>query len=114
MSKPTKHTNIWIFLSELVIATVIPFIICWLNTPTNIINSNPLFGLIENIGFIGCVLMIFVGIPLGIIGIILSRKTKELRIATMVLSILNLSVGAIEVVVLALIAFTGLVLGVSV
>ena len=102
MTKNIKRPYMWIFWLELMLATVIPFIIWWSNTPTNILNSNFLFGLLKTIGLVGSDLIFFAGIPAGIIGIIKSKRMEKLRIATLVLSLLNLCAGIIEIITLIL------------
>ena len=81
---------------ELALLLVIPFVIWWSNTPTNILNSNSFFKLLETVGFLGSGLMLFAGIPVGIIGIIMAKGKIKFRKATMVLSIINLVAGSIE------------------
>jgi len=98
-----KKSNIWIFWVELMLAIIIPFIVWWSITPTNILNSNFLFRLLELIGLCGSIIIFFVGAPFGIIGIIRSRKMDKLRIATITFSIVNLTVATIEIVMLILI-----------
>lgn len=95
-----KKPKIWIFGLELCLATIIPFIIGWSITPTNILNSNFLFGLLELIGIGGSIIILFVGIPVGIIGIIKARRMEKLRIATITLSIVNLTASIIEMIML--------------
>ena len=66
-------------------------------TPTNILNSNFLFGLLEYVGIGGSTLIFFAGIPVGLIGIIKAKELGKQRIPTIVLSLINLSTGIIEV-----------------
>ena len=96
MTQNVKHPNIKIFWLELMLATIIPFVICWSVIPTNILNSNSWLKLLELIGIGGSCLMLFVGIPGGIIGIKKARRMEKLRTATVVLSIINLSAGIVE------------------
>ena len=103
MTKNVKRRYLWVFWLELALVAVIPFLILRSNTPTNVLNSNSLFKLLETIGLSASNLIFFIGIPAGIIGIILSRRLEKLRIATIVLSGLNLTAGLIEVVALILI-----------
>ena len=95
--------DIIIFLFELILALMIPFIACALTLSPKEEYSNALLGLIAVIGRSGSLLLLLFGIPLGTVGIIFARKAKKLRIATIALSILNLLVGIIEVVILILI-----------
>jgi len=98
--KRTKHSNMGIFWLELILATFIPFIVCWCSIPTNILNSNALFGLLELIGLGGGALILFSGIPIGILGIWKAREMEKRRVATIVLSILNILSGITEIAVL--------------
>ena len=103
-----------LFWLELILVICIPFIIWWSLTPTNVLNSSFLFGLLECIGLSGSSLIFFAGIPAGIIGV---KKAKELgkqRIPMIVLSLINLSTGIIEVGMLILIFYMVVFGGVSV
>ena len=98
-----------IFLFELALFLVIPFVIWWSTTPTNVLNSNSLYKLLEVVGVCGCALLP-AGIPIGIIGIIMSKRMEQLRKSTLILSIVNLSVGSIEILML-LVVFCAVVFG---
>ena len=63
--------NKMIFWLEILFVLIIPFVICWSITPTNVLNSNSLYKLLEAVGILGSGLLP-VGIPVGIIGIIVS------------------------------------------
>ncbi len=94
--------NKMIFWLEFAFVLIIPFVIWWSTTPTNVLNSNSLYKLLEAVGIFGSGLLP-VGIPVGIIGIIMSKRMIKLRKATIFLSIINLSVGSIEILMLLLI-----------
>ena len=107
-------SKIWIFWVELMLATFIPFIVWWRTTPTNILNSNFLFKLLETIGLYTSTIIFFAGVPVGIIGIILSRKMDKFRTATITFSIVNLVAATIDIVILALIFCRAIFGGISV
>ena len=86
-----------IFGFELALFLVIPFVVWWSNTPTNVLNSSSLYKLLETVGIWGSGIILLEGIPAGIIGIIKSKRMIKLRKTTFVLSIINLSAGIIEV-----------------
>ncbi len=90
----------FIFGLELALFLVIPFVVWWSNTPTNILNSNSLFKLLETIGILGSGILLLVGIPVGLIGIIKAKRMIKLRKTTVVLSIINLAAGSIEILML--------------
>ena len=113
MLETKKYSNL-LFWFELVLTSFIPFIICWSFTPTNILNSNFLFGLLELIGLWGSIIIFFAGIPLGILGICRAKNAGKFKITMIVLSISNLSVGIFEVAVLILIFYKVVFCGVSV
>ena len=98
-----------IFGFELALFLVIPFVIWWSITPTNVLNSHFLYKLLENVGVVGSGLLP-AGIPVGIIGIIMSKRMEQLRKSTLILSIVNLSVGSIEILML-LVLFGAVVFG---
>ena len=79
MTENAKNGNTGTFWLELILTVFIPFMIWWSMTPTNVLNSSSLFGLLEHIGIGGSVLIFFVGIPVGIIGI---RKAKDAGVQT--------------------------------
>jgi len=95
---------------ELALFLVIPFVVWWSNTPTNILNSNSLYMLLETIGIWGSGIILLVGIPVGIIGIIKAKRMIKLRKTTFVLSIINLAAGSIEILML-LVFFCAAVFG---
>ena len=94
---------------EIAFVLVIPFVIWWSTTPSNVLNSHFLYKLLEIVGIVGCGLLP-AGIPVGIIGIIMSKRMEQLRKSTLILSIINLSVGSIEILML-LALFCAVVLG---
>lgn len=108
--KPHYQIVFWL---ELILAAIIPIIICWRITPTKVLNSNLLFRLLESAGILGSILMFFVGIPVGIFGIIKAKKMKKLRIPTTILSVINIIAGLMEIIVLILIIYAVFFKGVS-
>ncbi len=99
-----------IFLFELAIFLVIPFVILWSKIPTNVLNSNSLYKLLETVGIWGSGIILLIGIPVGIIGIIKARRMIKLRKTTFVLSVINLVVGSFEIFML-LVVFCAVVFG---
>jgi len=99
-----------IFGFELALFLVIPFVVWWSTTPTNVLNSSSLYKLLETVGIGGSGIIFLIGIPAGIIGIIKARKMIKLRKTTFVLSIINLVAGSIEILML-LIVFCAVVFG---
>ena len=95
---------------ELAFVLVIPFVIWWSTTPTNVLNSNSLYKLLEAVGILGSDIILLIGIPAGIIGIIKARRMIKLRKTIFVLSIINLVAGSIEILML-LIIFCAVVFG---
>ena len=96
--KNTVFSKIFFGL-EFAFVSVIPFVIWWSTTPTNVLNSHFLYKLLEIVGVVGCGLLP-AGIPVGIIGIIMSKRMEQFRKSTLILSIVNLSVGSIEILML--------------
>ena len=94
-----NKTVLWL---EFAYILIIPFVIWWATTPTNVLNSNSLYKLLEIVGVFGSGLLP-IGIPIGIIGIITSKKMIKLRKTTVFLSIVNLSVGIIAILMMLLI-----------
>ena len=110
MKKNNTVFEIIIFALELILFLVIPFVVWWSVTPTNILNSTSLFKLLETIGIWGSGIILPVGIPIGIIGIIKAKRMIKLRKTTLALSIINLVAGSVEVFMLLLI-FCAVVFG---
>ena len=92
-----------IFWFELALLLIIPFAVWWSITPTNVLNSNSLYKLLETIGILGSGIILLVDIPAGIIGIIQAKRMIKLRKTTFVLSVINLVAGSVEVLVLLLV-----------
>jgi ABC-type antimicrobial peptide transport system permease subunit len=111
MIKNTENSKY--FYLELLVVLLIPFIILCASIPTNVLNSNIFMKLIQSIGELAIITMLFAGIPVGIIGIIKSKRMNQFRIPTKVLSIVNLSMGAIEIVILIVIFCAVLFGGIS-
>ena len=91
--------NKMIFLLEILFVLIIPLVIWWSTTPTNVINSNSLYKLLEVGGILGIGLLP-IGIPVGLIGIIMSKRMIKLRKTTIFLSIINVSAGSIEIIMM--------------
>ena len=112
--KKARNIATILFAAELIFVIFIPFIVWWRITPTNVLNSNSMFKLLESVGLTGSSLILFAGIPVGLIGVIKAKKLENLRTLTIVLSIINLSAGIIEVGLLVLIFCMAVFGGISV
>ena len=99
-----------IFWFELALFLVIPFVVWWSTTPTNVLNSSSLYKLLETVGIWGSGIFLLIGIPAGIIGIIKAKRMTKLKKITFVLSIINLVAGSVEVLILLLV-FCAVVFG---
>lgn len=110
MKKNNTVFEIIIFALELILFLVIPFVVWWSVTPTNVLNSNSLYKFLAAIGIRGSNIVFFAGIPVGIIGIIKAKRMIKLRKTTLALSIINLVAGSVEVFMLLLI-FCAVVFG---
>lgn len=110
MKKTENKAQRILFWIELILVMFIPFVVWWSVTPTNILHSDFLFGLLECIGLSGSVLIFFAGIPIGLIGIRKTKGSGKQRVPVIALSIANLSAGIIEVFMLIFI-FCMVVLG---
>jgi len=66
--------------------------------------------LLETVGILGSGIILFIGLPAGIIGIIKARKMIKLKKTTFALSIINLVAGCIEILIL-LVVFCAVVFG---
>ena len=113
MSDNQKRLGIFIFWLELITAAFILLIVCWSLIPTNLLNSSSLLFVLQNVGIIAFVLILFAGIPVGIVGIVKSKKMIKCRIATMVLSVINLSAAVFEIAMIVLIFYGVMFLGFS-
>ena len=107
--KKVSRFSARLFWLELAFIFVISLAFWRANIPTNVLNSHFLYKLLEIVGFVGCGLLP-VGMPVGIIGIIMSKRMEQLRKSTLILSIVNLSVGSIEILML-LVLFGAVVFG---
>ena len=113
MSDDQKRSGIFIFWLELITAAFVALIVCCSLIPTNILNSNSLLFVLQNVAIGAIVLILFAGIPVGIVGIVKSKKMIKDRIATMVLSVINLSAAAFEFAIICLIFYGVMFLGLS-
>ena len=103
MKKQLRFSARYFFGLELAFVLVIPFVIWWSTTPTNVLNSNSLYKLLEAVGIGGSGIFLLIGIPAGIIGIIKAKRMTKLKKTTFVLSIINLVAGSVEVLILLLV-----------
>lgn len=99
---------------EWICAAGIPVIIFWCLTPTNILNSGPLWKMLEYAGLALAVFILFAGIPVGVKGLKAAKKTQASKAVDFVLPILSLTAGIIELGALILIFCAVLFGGVSV
>ena len=113
MKKSSTVFNKTLFASELALVLLTPLVIRWAFTSTNVLNSNAIYKLLEVVGILGGILLL-AGIPVGIIGIIMSKRMEQLRKPTFILSIINLSVGSIEILIWLVIFCAAVFGGVSV
>ena len=113
MKKQLRFSARCFFGLELAFFLVIPFVFWRATTPTNVLNSHFLYKLLDFVGIVGCGLLP-AGIPIGIIGIIMSKRMEQLRKSTLILSIVNLSVGSFEILMLLVLFCAVLFGGVSV
>ena len=103
---------LWPFWLELVPFAILPFVIWWSTTPTNVLHAASWGRLLESVGIFGTVLLYITEIPIGIIGLTASKKMTTLRLTTKLLSIAHLALGAImaagTLLLIGLILFGGL------
>ena len=109
MKEQNKGFRKVIFWLELVFIIMIPFVLGWYFTPTNILNSHSIYKVLEAIGFVGGILLP-VGIPAGILGIAMADKMVQLRKPTVILSIINIVAGGFEIV-MTMVMLCALVIG---
>ena len=107
--KKVSRFSARLFWLELAFIFVISLAFWRANTPTNVLNSHFLYRLLDYVGLAGCILLP-AGIPVGIIGIIMSRTKPKTRVPTLILSIINVSVGSF-VIIMLLVLFGALLLG---
>ena len=107
-----------VFGLETAFVGIIPLVIWWLFTPTNILNSTPMFKLLELIGIVGSGMIPVAGIPVGAVGMVLgimkAKAKKKSGIAMIVLSAINLIAAEFEIVMLIVLFCAVLFGGVSV
>ena len=97
MKKSFTVFNLTVFVLEIALFLLLLFVIGW-SIPSNVLNSNALYKLLEVVGIWG-LSFLPTGIPIGMIGIIRSKRMEQLRKPTFILSIINLSVGSIEILI---------------
>ena len=107
-----KGPNIpWLFWIELLPLFFVPCVIWFSNTPTNVLNASTYGRILEFLGIIGLQIISFSVLPLGIVGLTHLKTQNNLRMATKILSIVNLSLGILmllgALVVIYLMVFKG-------
>lgn len=94
MEHKVERKTLLLFLLQLAVLIFLPFCIWWGNTPTNVLNSNLWWQMLETAGIWGTGILFFAGIPVGIIGLINVKRTSKLCIPTRVMSIINIACSA--------------------
>ena len=102
MQEKIKFSSKLILWVECAITCIIPIVIWWAFTPTNILNSSSSYKLLESLGILGVFFLFFTGVPIGIWGIIKAKRSPVLRKPILVFSIINLVWGSLEILLLAL------------
>jgi len=97
MKKLSDNYVLWL---EAAFMSLIPFIVLWAATPTNILNSNFLFKQLEIIGICGSGAILFAGIPVGVVGLKKAKEMIRLRKTAITMSIINLFAAGIEILLL--------------
>jgi hypothetical protein len=97
MKKSFTVFNLTVFVLEIALVLLLLFVIGW-SIPSNVLNSNALYKLLEVVGIWG-LSFLPTGIPIGMIGIIRSKRMQQLQKPTLILSIINLSAGSIEILI---------------
>lgn len=83
------------FLLQFPILFSLPFVIWYINTPTNVFHTNPWGELSTAVAYICAAIISFCGLPVGIGGLIYSKEYQQLRIPTRILSIINIVIGSL-------------------
>lgn len=96
---------VWPFWLQICDVLFIPFIVWWSLTPTNVLNLNPGWKMLERVGLFGAALLFFTGILFGVIGFVKARKMSRLRIPTKVLAVVNIGAGISLLVLLVLMLY---------
>lgn len=91
-----------IFLLNLILALFIPVIMWWSTTPTNVLNTMQGGKLLESTGIFGLSAMLFAGVPLGLAGRKWAYRLGSISKCARILATINLCIGVLEVVLLAI------------
>lgn len=105
----TKKTILWPFWLEMALVSFLLFTVWWATTPTNVLNSEPLWKALEWVGLFGHGIA-FWGCPIGIVGLRAAKKMVKLRTVTRVLAVVNLVIGSL-LVSLWIMAFSAVLFG---
>lgn len=111
--KERQYKGLWVFIIELLFTCMIPIVAIWGFIPTSVLNSNVILKVFELLAVNSLIIMFLLGIPVGSMGIIMSRKMTALKKTTIVLSIINILAGLVGVVLLLLIFYAVVFKGIT-
>ena len=102
-----EKKKVWPFLIQFVTVAFVPAVVFCSLTPANVLNSDRLWRAVEFLGISGLLILLFFSLPIGITGMIFSRKKKndmkDFRIAARVLALINIAIGCTGICVAVLI-----------
>lgn len=88
----------WYFWIQIIPLILLSFWALYINTPTNVLNSNAMWGLLELVGRYSGVIAFLIALPVGITGLQWSDEENCMYKATKVLAIVNLCIAGLVVV----------------
>lgn len=94
MEQNNRKRILWPFFLQIPLLVLIPFFIWYSKTPTNVLTSDPWWKLLQTVGIWGSVILFWVGIPVGVLGLKNARRTQGLCIPTRIMAVITFAAGA--------------------
>ena len=94
MEQNDQKKILWPFFLQIPLLVLIPFFIWYSKTPTNVLNSSLWWKLLQTVGIGGSIILFWVGIPVGVLGLKNAKRTQGLCIPTRIMAVITFAAGA--------------------
>ena len=94
----TQKNYPWYFGIQIIPLFLLFFLVWYINKPTNVLNSNAMWGLLESLGRYSGVVAFLIALPVGITGLQWSDEENGMHKATKVLAVVNLCIAGLVAV----------------
>lgn len=94
----TQKNFPWYFWIQIIPLFLLFFWVWYINTPTNVLNANAMWGLLESVGRYSGVVAFLIALPVGITGLQWWDEECGMHKATKVLAVVNLCIAGLVAV----------------